>query len=341
MCEQKHILEQYLNARFSDKPALTILRIDKIADGWESDNHVITIEYGTEFRTREDWVWRIYSGAGNREKAKLEFTSMQKLFSAGYPVPRVFLLEADHSPIDRPFIMMEFIQGEMMWHLLDNSSDEKRDSLLNQFCQLYVRLHNLDWKLFNANLSDGDPFFFIDQWLEEARGVTQNFPDLDVSPFFEWITVRRGLFACERPSPTQQDFHPGNILVRSDGTAMVIDWAHFTVTDSRFDLAWTLVLAHAHGWAGMRDFILKGYEQHLGKPVEHIETFEAVACARRLFDITISLTLGPQHLGMTAQAIDSIRSYMDAHRRVYRLFVKRTGLELDVFENLFGNTLIP
>ena len=34
---------------------------------------------------------------------------MEKLFSAGYPVPRVLLLEAEHSPIDRPFIIMEYI----------------------------------------------------------------------------------------------------------------------------------------------------------------------------------------------------------------------------------------
>jgi len=36
------------------------------------------------------------------------------------------------------------------------------------------------------------------------------------------------------------------------------------------------------------------------QPVEQIEIFEAVASARRLFDLTISLTLGPEHLGMTA-----------------------------------------
>ena len=151
------------------------------------------------------------------------------------------------------------------------------------------------------------------------------------------MTACRGLFAWERPVPIQQDFHPGNILVRPDGTAVVIDWAHFTVSDSRFDLAWTLMLAHAHGWAGMRDLILKGYEKHLGKPVEQIEASEAVACARRLSDITISLAMGPQHLGMTEQAIDSIRSYMDAHRRVYRLFVEHTGLQVDAFDDLFGD----
>ena len=338
MSEQKQILEQYLQARLRDKPALTILRLDKIADGWESDNYVLTVEHGNISRTREDWVWRIYSGVGNREKAILEFTSMLKLFSAGYPVPRVFLLEADNPPIDRPFIMMEFIQGEMMWRLLDNSSEEKQKQLLDQFCRLYVQLHNLDWKLFDDSLPKDDPYFFIDQWLTEAREVIQRFPNFDAFPFLDWITAHRDLLACERPSPIQQDFHPGNILVRADNTAVVIDWAHFTVSDFRFDLSWTLVLTHAHGWAGMRDLILLGYERHLGKPIEHIEIFEAIACARRLFDLTISLTFGPEHLGMTVQAIDSIRSSMDAHRRVYRLFIERTDLQVLVFDELFGES---
>jgi len=336
MSEQKQILEQYLREKFRDKPALTVLHLDKIADGWESDNHILTVEYGNDKRTREDWVWRIYSGVGNREKAILEFTSMEKLLAAGYPVPHVFLLEADNPPIDRPFIMMEFIEGEMMWRLIDNSSEEKQKQLLDQFCQLYVQLHILDWKLFNAGLPTDDPFFFVDKWLEEARGVMQRFPDFGASPFLDWVMERHDLFACERPSPIQQDFHPGNILVRADGSEVVIDWAHFTVSDFRFDLAWTLVLAHAHGWARMRDLILQGYERHLGKPVEQIEIFEAVACARRLFDLTISLTFGPEHLGMTNQAIESIRATMEAHRRVYRLFVERTGLQVKVFDELFG-----
>ena len=336
MSEQKQILEQYLNAKFSDKPALTILRLDKIANGWESDNHVITIEFGEDQRTREDWVWRIYSGVGNSEKANLEFTSMQKLFSAGYPVPRVFLLETDNPPLDRPFIIMEFIQGEMMWKLLDNSSEEKQKQLLDQFCRLFVQLHVLDWRLFDDSLPDDAPFFFIDQWLEEARGVMQRFPDFDASLFMNWVMERRELFACVRPSPVHQDFHPGNVLVNADGHAMVIDWTGYEISDSRFDLAWTLVLTHAHGRPGLRDEILQGYERHLGKTIEQIEAFETIACARRLFDLTVSLTVGAEQLGMNALAVESMRANMEPHRRVYQLFLQRTGLYVEAFDDLFG-----
>jgi aminoglycoside phosphotransferase (APT) family kinase protein len=336
MSEIEQILEQYLKAKFRDKTDLSITRLDKLTDGWESDNYLLTVEYGSVPRTPADWVWRLYSGVGSQAKARREFNSMEKLLAASYPVPRVILLEAEHSPVDRPFIIMEYIQGEVMWGLLGKVPADRQAKLLDQFCRLLVQLHDLDWKQFDYSPQDDDPFFFIDQWLDEAPRILQNFPEVAGSPFLEWVATRRALFACTRPSPAHQDFHPGNILVSPDGGATVIDWTNFAVTDSRFDLAWTLMLAHAYGWPEVRNQILQGYQHHAGKLVEQIEVFEAIACARRLLDLTVSLTQGAQRMGMNAQVTEAIRANMEAHRRVHRLFIERTGLQIEAFDNLFG-----
>jgi len=338
MNEQERILEQYLKAKFGDKKALSITRLDKLRDGWESDNYLLTVEYGDIPRTRADWVWRIYSGVGDQAKATREFNSMKKLRDAGYPVPRVFLLVTEHSPVDRPFIIMEYVQGEVMWDLLDIVPGGGQARLIDQFCRLFVQLHDLDWKQFDDSLPGDAPFFFIDRWLNEARGVLQNFPEIEGSPFLDWVAAQRDLFACARPSPVHQDFHPANILIRADDSATVIDWTNFSVTDSRFDLAWTLVLAHAHGRPGLRDQVFQGYQRHAGKPVEQIEAFEAIECARRLLDLTVSLTKGAQRMGMNAQAVDAMRADMQAHRRVHHLFIERTGLQIYTFNNLFGKS---
>jgi aminoglycoside phosphotransferase (APT) family kinase protein len=335
MNDQKQILEQYLKTKFSDKLELSITRLEKLRDGWESDNYILSVEYGAP-RTRADWVWRIYSGEGSGAKAAREFNSMKKLRDAGYPVPKVFLLETEQSPVDRPFIVMEYIQGETMWDLLSKVSRDRQAQLIDQFCRLFVQLHELDWKQFDDSLPDDNPFFFIDRWLNDARGILQNFPEVDASPFLEWVTARRDLFACARPSPVHQDFHPGNILINADDGATIIDWTNFDVTDFRFDLAWTLVLARAYGWSEMRDQILQGYQRHAGKPVEQIEAFEAIACARRLLDLTVSLTQGAERMGMNAQASEAMRANMEVHRRVHHLFIEHTGLHIEVFENLFG-----
>lgn len=336
MSELKQILEQYLRAKCSDKAAISITHLDKLRDGWESDNYRIAVESGIP-GTREDWVWRIYSGAGRQAKATREFTAIQKLRSAGYPVPEVILLETEDSPVERPFILMEYIQGEVMWDLLDKAPADRQARLIDQFCRLFVQLHDLDWRQFDDSLPGNDPFFFIDRWSAEAHGVLQGLPEFDGSPFLEWVVGRRELFACSHPSPVHQDFHPGNILVSANDDATVIDWTNFAVTDARFDLAWTLTLAHAYGGPELRASILQGYQRHAGKPVEHIEAFEAIACARRLLDLTVSLTQGAQRMGMNAQAVEAMRASMEAHRRVHRLFVERTGLQIGVFVDLFGS----
>ena len=333
---QKQILEHYIKEKFRDLEALSITSLEKLPDGWESDNYLLTAEYGGIPRGRVSWVWRIYSGVGSQAKAAWEYKSMESLHGAGYPVPRVFLLETEHSPVDRPFIIMEYIQSKMMWELLDNASADKQEQLIDQFCQLFVQLHELDWKKFDETLRGNNPFFFIDRWLDEARRMLQNFTEVDGAPFLEWVSSRRDLLACVRPSPAHQDFHPGNILVKADESAIVIDWTNFAVTDARFDLAWTLVLAHAHGRPGLRDQILQGYQRQAGKPVEQIEAFEAIACARRLLDLTVSLTQGAERMGMSAKATQAIRSSMEAHRRVHCLFIERTGLRIQIFQKVFG-----
>jgi len=129
-----------------------------------------------------------------------------------------------------------------------------------------------------------------------------------------------------------------NIGVGADGSAAVIDWTSFAVTDSRFDLAWTLVLAYAYSGQTLRDQIFSGYQHHAGKQVEQIEAFEAIVCARRLLDLTISLTQGAQRMGMNAQAVEAMRANMEAHRRVHRLLIERTGLQIEIFTSLFGNS---
>jgi aminoglycoside phosphotransferase (APT) family kinase protein len=337
MSEQKQILDQYLKARFSDKAGFSITCLDKLTDGWESDNYLLTVEYGSVLRTREDWVWRIYSGVGDQAKAVREFNSLKRLLAVGYPVPRVLLLEVEHSPFGRPFIIMEYIPGAVMWDLLGSSSAEKRMQLIDQFCKFFVQLHALDWKLFDDSLPDDDPFFFIDRWLSEARGRLQDFPEVDGGSFLEWVAARRDLLVCARPSPAHLDFHPGNILINTEHQLFAVDWTSFAVTDFRFDLGWTLMLAQAYGWPEARDQILNGYQRHAGKQVEQIEVFEAIECARRLLDLTVSLTHGAQRVGMNEQVTEKIRTSMEAHRRVHRLFIDRTGLQIQAFDNLFGD----
>lgn len=330
------LLESYYVQNIPDKEQPTVDTMSDISSGWESVLYSFWLEHGPAAdRQRERLVLRLYVGRGAAEKARHEFQAMGQLYRAGYPVPQVFALEEEQSPFGRPFILMEYVQGQELWSLMSKTPRTEWSPLLTLFCQLFVRLHTLDWRPFSQTANNPSPYHTIDRWLEFGRSLPQVNPfGEEFQPVLAWLEARREQMACLRPSPVHQDFHPSNIIVKSDGSAVVIDWTNFSISDFRFDLAWTLMLADAYEGTAVHDGILQTYEQVSGRPVEQIECFEVVACLRRLLDVSTSLSAGPEQLGMRAEATAVIQQQMPAHRRVYSLLVKHTGIHLPSLEKL-------
>jgi aminoglycoside phosphotransferase (APT) family kinase protein len=335
------LLQEYYAQVFPAKSGLQVKEFANITDGWESEIYSFVAEYGPKTeRLREDLILRLYFGENAHTKAAHEFRSMSRLRRAGYPVPQVFLLEREHSPFGKPFIIMEKINGRVMWPLLTLAPPEEQHRLLTLFCTLFVQLHSLDWRFFvDSTDRYSDPYLFVDQWLETARRSLESFPQVGLLPIVEWLQDRRDELFCQRPSPVHQDYHPNNVLVRDDGAAVVIDWTGFDVSDARFDLGWTLVLAHAYAGTQIRTSILTEYERLSGTVVKDkdIECFEVFACARRLFDVAVSVSAGAEKLGMRRETVNIMKQHREAHQRVYDVLRERTGMRVTPIEQLFAS----
>jgi len=155
-------------------------------------------------------------------------------------------------------------------------------------------------------------------------------------PVVDWLRDRRDGVPCDQPSPIHFYFHPANVFLRPDGSAVVLDWSGFEISDARFDLAWTLVLFSSYEGAAWRERILNTYERHIGTPVKQIAYFEVFACVRRLFSIVASIQGGADKLGMDPNAVALMKEQMFAHRRVYDLLLKRTGIRVREVERMFA-----
>lgn len=98
-------LEAYLSRALPDRPDIALRNLAVISAGWESDVYAFDLEWGPcNARHCEALVLRAYVGAHADAKSEREFRGIQQLRAAGYPVPRVLLLERDAAPLGRPFI---------------------------------------------------------------------------------------------------------------------------------------------------------------------------------------------------------------------------------------------
>ena len=140
----------------------------------------------------------------------------------------------------------------------------------------------------------------------------------------------------DRLSVLHWDFHPFNILLRTDDTPAVIDWGNIQVSDSRFDLAWSLLLTSTYGDPSARDRLLTGYERAAGEKIEQIEFFDAAASIRRLGSILLSLSEGSEKMGMRSGAEEMMLARPEHIRSVYALLVGRTGIRIPEAERLLA-----
>ena len=68
-----------------------------------------------------------------------------------------------------------------------------------------------------------------------------------------------------------------------------------------------------------------------------LNEFVVLACIRRLFSISVSLSDGAEKMGMRPEAAATMRTQAAAHRRIYDLLVSITSLRMPEFEQLLDS----
>ena len=330
-------LQTYYN-RIS--PGARISQVTSINAGWESDVYTFTLETGPQAAPlSQELVLRIYQGDAGYSKAGAEFNGMHWLHQAGYPVPDVFLMERDVSPFGQPFMVMEKVEGRMLWSFMFSEPPHKRQELISLFCRLLTQLHTLDWRPFiplEKQAETQQPYFFIDREMGSWRYYASQNSETGFQQVMQWVEQRRNRMGCTHPAVVHMDLHPGNVLIRPDGSPQVIDWTQVDVSDARFDLAWSLLLVDTQEGAQWRPVFQAEYERQLGMPVEQLELFDVVASAKRLFSVYLSLVSGPEKLGMRPGAENKMKEQFPAIRRVYALLQERTRLVIPEIEQMLG-----
>lgn len=297
--------------------------VTELAGGWESDIFRFSL---THSGGPEDLVLRRYSGDNGAAKAGHEFRGMAKLHALGYPVPRVLAAEPDASVVGQPFMVMDWIPGtaDRSWRQVVDGPD------LTDFVRLQTDLHHLPWRPFTDDDAPG-----ADHTIAMWRQLFELFSDLEFGEALDWLSDRVGGVAPLEPAVIHWDFHVGNVLVDEGGTTHVVDWTQIAVTDRRFDVAWSELLIEMAVDSAAASRFRAEYERQ-SAPLPDMPFFETAAALKRLFSIAVSLHLGPESLGMRAEAAERMRHDIDTLAVPYATVQQHTGLSIPEVEALLS-----
>jgi aminoglycoside phosphotransferase (APT) family kinase protein len=334
----KDRLLKHYETGFPSREGVRVQDITSVGDGWETEVFSFALDYReTGALCREDLILRVYPGGNAAAKSAKEFAVMKRLHSLAYPVPQVFALQLGEGPLVKPFVIMEKITGPTMGAAFEAASEQERQELLRLFCRLFVDLHSLDPRPFATDLHmevRPDSQSAVARALAQWREYVERFGRKEFAETFNWLVQHASDIGSERLALVHWDFHPWNILLGEGGSPFVIDWGGADVTDFRFDLAWTLLLVGTYGSAKARDLVLDEYKRIASYDVEQIDYFEAAACLKRLFSIAVSLSDGPEALGMRPGAERAMLENPEHIRAVQDVLRDRTGLVIPAIDDL-------
>jgi aminoglycoside phosphotransferase (APT) family kinase protein len=325
----------------------SVAQVAFLGSGFEADVFAFTLETETANATQtRTLILRLYAGEGAVEKSAREFAVMERLWAAGYPVPQVLSLEWQRSPFDCPFVIMERIHGVSLGEAYWAGSLEQQQEALALLYQLIARLHALGGSTLLPSSplqASRDPYAFIDDdltFLETLRQRLTARNALVLQSALSWLHSKRATVPCERLALVHGDFHPSNVLLRSDGAPYVIDWSNARLADPRTDLAWTRLITSADALPGGGEMHRRLYEQYAGAKVTNLAYFDVLACTRLLLSVLISLQSGAAQQGMRPEAEELMRRSATHTRYVAAQLQQYTGIPMPALEDtlaaLFG-----
>lgn len=212
----------------------------------------------------------------------LEFRVMEAVRAHGVPVPEMYWLEQDASHLDRPFALMERLEGaeaSPQKVLMDPAFFPARARISDEFVRILAKIHAIDVVglglrvLGEAPAPDACGPLEVEKW---ERIVAEE--ALEPQP------VLRAAFAWMKkhpPKPAQKivlvhaDYRTGNFLARPDGEITgILDWEMTHIGDPLEDIGWACIrpwrwigTEHIGGLMDRAD-LHKKYEEYSGLQID-------------------------------------------------------------------------
>jgi RIO-like serine/threonine protein kinase len=169
-----------------------------------------------------DFAIKLFDDDYSKANVLNEALNQARVEETGLHVPKVL----EVTKIDGKWaIVSEYIPGKTLAQLMEENPDKKNE-YLEMFVDLQLEMHNKRSPLLNK-LKD-----------KMNRKISET--DLDASTRYELHTRLESM--PKHTKVCHGDFNPGNIIIKENGTAYILDWSHANQGNAAADAARTYLL---------------------------------------------------------------------------------------------------
>jgi len=264
--------------------------LERLTFNLDSEVYRFTLRYQEAALERsQTFIIKLYANTPDgMDRALKERHALFNLRGARYPVPGVLAMEVEKSPLGRPFVIMEHIDGQTFEDAISGADPARRAELVAQFVNLMTDLHGRSPAVLVARMTTPSPLAMVNREIHTLRGLANTSQLHAYLPVVDWLYARRAEVPCDSPAIRHRDFVPSNVVLNPRGMPHVVDWA-WQVGDPRYDLAWTLLALRRDGQVALATEILAEYERVTGAAVVGLTYFEVLASTRWLMGIGLDL----------------------------------------------------
>jgi aminoglycoside phosphotransferase (APT) family kinase protein len=275
----------YLESKMPRARNLALSDFVHSAGGWSHEIYVFFATWNEDGRAmRQGFCLRKDPGSGLlRELSSLreQFRVIKALEATSAPTPKAYWYEEDPSILGGPFFVMEKVDGEVPnpWSRAGKqfyADAAKRGKLPRSFVEALASLHNLDWR--GAGLDfigvpgDGKDFALreIAKW-ESLIDQSIRKPEPVLTELLMWLKANAP--ETRRLAFVHGAYRTGNLIIKDDAIAAIIDWELQVIGDPMYDVAYVLSNLNREGSPLLscvveREFFLDYYPQLTGLTID-------------------------------------------------------------------------
>jgi aminoglycoside phosphotransferase (APT) family kinase protein len=275
----------YLASKMPRAKDLALSDFVHSAGGWSHEIYLFYANWNEDGRAmRQGFCLRKDPGAGLlRELSDLreQFRVIKALEATPAPTPKAYWYEEDTSLLGGPFFVMEKVEGEVPnpWSRAGKqfyAEAAKRGQLPKSFVEALASLHNLDWRAAGLDFlgvpGSGKDFVLreIAKW-ESLIDQSIRKPEPMLTELLMWLKTNAP--EAKRLAFVHGAYRTGNLIIKDDAIAAVIDWELQVIGDPMYDVAYVLSDLNREGSPLLscvveREFFLDYYQQLTGIAVD-------------------------------------------------------------------------